>query len=512
MPSVTSNLMWGRTLGVYLAEGRLTLTELASTPSGRKVLSLTRLPVGAGGPGRTLKEWLVGRLKRRQRRNLSVCIGLAAEQTFFTTRTVAHTSNESPTAASLLSAGGGASLDPATSAADFIKSKLRRTTVYRIAACRRSLAEEFQEALREAGVQAMRLEPAPSCVLDAADRSARPPRAWKTVLRVLLGEGGGVAILAAGGKPLLWRRFALTAGQEAMSIASAARNLEVHARGSLGVTDVAGLFVQGKIEAGVADTLKSLMSTEVQVAPGEPLDDATYSLAMALSARRREQEHLDLFRPIYPPPSLAKMFPHQLAAGMLLAAAIAGGVLWNALTEAQDEYASLLAKNGSFAWAVEMKTEAIKTERKGLSDEVASVQQFLGTRAVWSNYLRDLPTRMPANSCLQSIVGSYELKLSSKTATRQANKSLIITGMAPYPDGGSVPKEIDALLDSLRSADLLRKAFPNVNLAEVKQRRDAGLNIAVFTIVATPNEKGKGEAKEENDRAGGGKEKAPAQG
>ena len=80
-------MAWGRALGVYLAEGHLTLTEVASTLLGCKVLSTVRLPVGDGGPGKTLKAWLQVNVKPRRRRKLSVCIGLAAEQTFFTTRT-----------------------------------------------------------------------------------------------------------------------------------------------------------------------------------------------------------------------------------------------------------------------------------------------------------------------------------------------------------------------------------------------------------------------------------------
>ncbi len=510
MSSVVEKLAWGRVLGVYMAEGHLTLTELASTPAGRKVLSTCRLPIEEGGPGKTLGAWLQAHVTPRRRRRLSVCIGLAAEQTLFTTRTFADVSHEAVTAASLLSASGSASLDPASATADFAKAKLHRTTIYRLAACRRELADEFNQALQSAGVPNARLEPAPGCVLEAADRTAKVPRTWKAYVRVLLSEGGGLAILVLGGKAMLWRRFAMTTGQEARSIASAARHVQIHAMTNLGTRDAANIFLQGKAEPALVEALRLESGAEVMAAPGVDLDDAAYSLAMALAARRKEPDRIDLFRSIRPPPSLARMFPRQLAVGMAVAAAAVGAILWNAVSELESECQRLRDQNASYKWAASLETEAIKAERKKLSDEVISVQNFLGTRVIWSNYLRDLPTRLPSNACFQSFLGAYELKTSTKATGRPANRSLAITGMARFADRGSAPREIDAFLDSLRSADLLRKTFPHVNLAEIKWRKDPGADIALFTILATPAEKAGGG--EEGDASDKGKDKSPAHG
>jgi Tfp pilus assembly protein PilN len=226
---------------------------------------------------------------------------------------------------------------------------------------------------------------------------------------------------------------------------------------------------------------------------------------MALSARRRDADHIDLLRSLRPPPSIAQVFPRQLATGMILAAAAVGLILWNTLAEIQDGHQRLMAQSASYKWAAALQTDAIKTERKGLSDEVSSIQQFVGTRAIWTNYLRDLPTRLPSNACLQSLTGTYEMKHAGKTAGRQTGRSLVISGMARFTDKGSAPKEIDAFLDSLRSADLLRKTFPNVNLAEIKWKKEPGADIALFTIIASPVEKAESGGEE---KAAAGKEKA----
>jgi len=509
MPSASGKWGWGRALGVYLAEGHLTLTEVVTTLAGRKVEPACRVPVGEGGPGKTLGEWLASHLTPRQRRHLSVCVGLAAEQTFFTTRTFEQGSEGAPTAATLL-AGSGGSLDAASAAADYVRSKLHHATVYSVAACRRSLAEELSQALREAGVEKARLEPAANALLDLADRSAKPPRAWKVFARVLLGENGGLSILVVNGRPVLWRRFALTKNQEAVSIASAVRHVEVHALSNLGVRGVTGILVQGSVEESLVDRLRQEVAAEVRAAPGPGKDAAAYSLALALSARKKESsDRIDLFKAIRPPPTLTEMFPRKLAMGMAMAAAAMALVMWYMLTNLEGEHQGLCTQNASYKWAQSVRTDVINGDRKSLSDEVTAVQQFLGTRAIWSNYLRDLPTRLPSNSCLQSFNGQYELKSMGKS-TQRVNRSLVMCGMVRFSDRGGAPKEIDAFLESLRGAELLKRTFPIVNLAEIKWRKDAAADIALFTIIATPVEKAPGSKDEEKKSPNA--EKAPAHG
>jgi len=83
-------------------------------------------------------------------------------------------------------------------------------------------------------------------------------------------------------------------------------------------------------------------------------------------------------------------------------------------------------------------------------------------------------------------------------------------GMVRFSDRGGAPKEIDAFLESLRGAELLKRTFPIVNLAEIKWRKDAAADIALFTIIATPVEKAPKSKDEEKTSPDA--EKAPAHG
>jgi Tfp pilus assembly protein PilN len=280
----------------------------------------------------------------------------------------------------------------------------------------------------------------------------------------------------------------------------------------LGIKDVAGLFVQGRVDEALADRVRQEMKLEVKAAPGAPPDAATYSLALALSARKKDQDRIDLFRSTRPPPSLAQVFPRRLAAGMVAAAAFMALVLWYNLSDLQEQHQSLCCQNASYVWAEGQGTDAIAGERKNLAAEVDAVQKFLGTRVIWSNYLRDLPTRLPSNACLHSFHGQYELKNMGKNVTQRPNQSLTICGMARFTDRGSAPKEIDAFLESLRGAEALKRTFPIVHLAEIKWRKEAAADIALFTILATPAEKAGGKDEAEDKPAASNDKKAPAHG
>jgi Tfp pilus assembly protein PilN len=503
---------WGRALGVYLAQGCLTLTAIASTPGGTKVQTTDQVRVGEGGAGQALQQWLESHLTPRQRRHVPVCIGLAAEQTYFVTRALNEMEGNTPAVETLLAGAAGG--DPNSMVSDSVRSKSHHASICSVAACRRAIAEELSQALKAAGTQNARLEPAPYAVLAAADRRARPPRAWKVLVRVLLGEGGGLALLVLNDEPVLWRRFTLVVGQEPHSIASAVRYVEVHAMTGLGLGRVAGVMVQGKIGESLSARLREELAGEVVIAPGEEPNEATYSLALALVARKVESGGINLFRPIRPPMTLGQMFPRKLAAGMALAAAVVTLTLGYVLMALDGECGNLRQQNAGYAWAQTLQTDAIERERKSLASEVSAVQGFLGTRVIWSNYLRDLPTRLPSNACLQSLTGSYEMKSTGKNETQRVNRSLTICGMARFTDRGSAPKEIDAFLESLRKADLLKQAFPVVRLAEIKWRKDAGADTALFTVIASPAEKAskkeKGKEKEENPEPKDGKTDAPS--
>ena len=115
------------------------------------------------------------------------------------------------------------------------------------------------------------------------------------------------------------------------------------------------------------------------------------------------------------------------------------------------------------------------------------MRRFLSSRIIWSNYLRDLPTRVPENACLSKVWASCELAdTSRKKQKRKPKKSMILCGVARFTDRRKAPKEIDAFLQSLRGMQRLKHDFPLVQLAEIKWRKQGDGETALFTILALP--------------------------
>ena len=113
--------------------------------------------------------------------------------------------------------------------------------------------------------------------------------------------------------------------------------------------------------------------------------------------------------------------------------------------------------------------------------EVQAVSKFISTHIIWSDYLNDLPTRLPENACLSNIWAVSEMKETNKKKQgRKAKKSLTMRGVTKFADGVAAPEEIEAFLESLRNVDLLRRDFPQVKLAEIKWRREGNSEIAMF--------------------------------
>ncbi len=491
MRSTCGKIRWGSALGVYLAEGRLTLTRAAMTPLGVRATDSTSAPVGEGGPAPILKQWLESNLTPRQRRAIPVCVGLGAEQTFFTTRTFEDDGQEqAPSVESLLASAGSASFDAANAAADYMMAKFAGTSTYSIAACQRKLAEDLLGAMTQAGITKCRLELAPWGLMELMRRRAKTPHGWKVRVRVVLGKEGGLAVLESGDRPLFWRRFGLAKDQEPINIASAVRHLEVHASQKLPPRKIAGVIVQGEVGDGLVEALRGQLNMEVIAAGGEAHDDSTYGLALAVRARKPRPDGIDMFRPLRPPPTIKQMFPRKTAALMVVLVAGMGLFLWDKASELEDDCRMVKRQNAGYKWAANVKTPDIENERKQLTDEVAAVQKFLATRIVWADYLRDLPTRLPPNSCFTMVAGTSEMQdMSGGSVQKKSNKSLTVRGMARFADRSSAPKEIDAFLESLRAVDILKRDFPLVNMAEIKWRKDVIGDIALFTIIAMPKQK-----------------------
>jgi len=262
------------------------------------------------------------------------------------------------------------------------------------------------------------------------------------------------------------------------------RSLQVYALQKLGVSRIDGLAIQGQMAKALADEISEFLSLDITAISDQSLNADVYSLGLALSARKSEAKSMDMFQALKPPPSLGKIFPRKLAAFVLLLIGAMGFLLWDKSQCLDQECQMVKRQNASIKWAHELGMGKIEKERKVLSGEVSAVERFLSTRIIWSDYLRDLPSRLPPNAYLSSVWGFSEFKgTSKKSHQRRSNRSLTMRGVTQFSDRESAPVEIDAFIDSLRNVEILRRDFPLVTLAEIKWRRDGGKDTALCTDV-----------------------------
>jgi len=491
-------------LGVYLAKRQLTVVQVAWSLGGLKPVALQCIPLDEPaaasddgspppGPGAVLAAWLRSQFKPAQLGRLRVCVGLSPQQTYFTTCVLEEPTQELPPPHALLARSGVSGMGDAerTAAAGHMVRLGDGQIGCCLAACRRDLADEIHPALAPLGLKHFRLEPCAWSLGELAHRRCRGPRSWRWTVRVLLGGEHGLALLTCEGQSVLCRPFAVQQGPMASAATSAVRSLLAHARTHLHVREVGGLVLQGQADETLAREVQEHTGLEALLSSDEGPGEAALAAGLALSARRGAGEGLDLLTHLRAPPSIRQIFPRRLAACLLLAAALMAGLLWDRWTSLQRDAEVVARQNASRAWAASLALAQISDQRKALTGEVSAVHRFLSTRVRWSDYLRDLPTRLPPNACLSHVWGFCELGESNGKNKVKPAKSLTLRCLSRFGDRYSAPREIDTFLDSLSQVELLQRDFPLVKLADVKWARgaDGESEMAHFTIIALPREK-----------------------
>jgi hypothetical protein len=498
-----AKLCLSRAIGVYIGKSRVTLTEVGTTIRGSTILAQSSEAIDDVGPAAALKKLLTDHLTPRELRSIPVRLGLRPQQTFFMTCTGNFGPQDEPSLDKLFAAcGASAELKAETMAADFVKpGKVKMATgqAWNVGTCRKSLAEELFSAVQDIGVKEVRLQPAALCLLHTVRRQDRKRKGWNVAIHVFLNDSVGLAVLAVSGLTVLWREFALASEDRVKGISSAVRVVRCHAWSLLQRPNVDGVIVHGPAGASLVDGFDGDIGIPIVVAEEDGLSEARFSHGLAQAARSEELPPFDLFRSLRSAPTILSMFPWKRAGCVVVAAVVMTFLMWNKVTAMNRQYEQLRRQNAERQWTQDKRTGEIKNERKQLMSEVSAVSKFVSTRVIWSNYLRDLPTRVPSNAGLSNLGGFCELKeTSKKQASRRTKKSLTLRGMTRFAKGQAAPEEIDAFLESLRNVDLLKKDFSQVQLAEIRWRREGSSEVAMFTVVALPGKKtGGGKESEE---------------
>jgi Tfp pilus assembly protein PilN len=510
MTGILGKISWSRSIGLYISGNRATFTEVGSTLAGKVILKEDSISLDKDKPGAAVKELLERNSNHRKCSNIPVCVGLGPEQTFFITCMCNFEQQEKPSLKDLLETSKiGSALNPDDIVTDYFrlgKIKLNGNQLWTLAACRQELAKELFTAIRETGAQNVRLQPGP-LTLPLTYKHRHNKKKWKIAIRVLLAEGDGLAVLEIEGRTLLWRGFAFADEPPLTKIISAIRTILAHTSISFKNPLVEVIILQGSKAGEYVKEISENLGMEVITEDAESLTDNRYSYGLALSAAgNNEQAGLDMFRNLREASGIMDMFPWKRVAAVVMAIACLGFVMLDKLNGLNQQYNNLKRQNAEYKWSKGKKTSEISKQQKQLLTEVEAVNEFLSSRIIWSDYLKDLPTRVPENACLSNIWGISEMKeVSKKEETRKVKKSLTIRGVTKFAEGVAAPQEIESFLESLRNVDLLKRDFPLVQLAEIKWRKEGTSEIAMFTVVAMPKKKSGGGGDSKGDSKGGSK-------
>ncbi|HEV3258170.1 MAG TPA: hypothetical protein VG013_14890 [Gemmataceae bacterium] len=493
MRALLAKLATQKVLGIYVGEQVVTVSGVAATPFGPIEFARQHAPYEAEQLPAVLDRLVASVAGGRKRRRLRVALGIPAQRVFFSTRPIRTADTDAPPEVLLHEVLQSPSLCIDDMVVDVVKAQPGKRRVASIVSTRKKYLAGLLAALEGCGVHAWCAEPAPCALLRAAARRRRAPRRARTVLRVFLGQGQGLAVVGTASLPLIWRSFALPAADEASALCSVARSLQtllVHC-GTEAAIDVAMVHgrpdLRGRLEE---QGLAGKLGVRLLWSDGPGLDDGDVAFGLGLGCLEPQPGTFDLARSLKPRPALWDIFPcGELAVQMALLLCM--GLFLNFHHEKVEESCrSVEAESRRHPWLDAVPDAQLEKDKKDLEQRVEAVKRFLGDRVIWTSYTQDVARRLPEKAALSSFQGVCELALARvpKVPAAEPKKSLVLCVAAPTAGQGSVPKEIDRFLRALRDQPLLQRDFPLVKLADIKWSKPlpGRSPAASFTVICLP--------------------------
>jgi hypothetical protein len=489
MKSVLARMAVQQGIGILADEHEVVLSQVAFTPVGPVEVARRREACPPDQLAAVLGRLLPPLLPRRGAFRTRVALGLPALRVFFSTRPIQTADADASPEVLLHEVLQSPSLNIDDMYVDMIRAQPGARPVASIVSCRRKYLAGQLAALEGCGVSPVRAEPAPCALLRVATHRHRGPRRSRAVLRVFLGESQGLAVLTAAKLPLMWRPFGLPAGGEEAAIRALVASLQVLGKFCGLDAGFDAVLIHGRPDLGPLFPPGSPpLGEDLKVArhDGPGLDPHEIAFGLALGCPP-SVEGFNLARTLRPRASLWEIFPWgetMAQAGLLALATMpmlghAGGL--------HREHRAVRAEFDRHAWAKDVPDEKLEKERKDLDQKVDAVRKFLDGRIAWTSYTHDIASRLPANLSMTSFQGLSELDLMKK-GTVKKKKSLVLGLSAPIGAGGLVPPEVDDFLVSLRFNPLLKRAFPEIELGDLKwfQPSAGAQPFASFTVVCLP--------------------------
>ena len=462
------------------------MSEVVATPFGAVEVARRSVPHGSEGLAAALTAALAPPAGCRRRR-WPTAVGLPAGRVFFSTRPARSPNNTSPEEL-LQRALYSPSIRVDDYVVELIKTGLGKVPVASVAACRKKYLTTVMSGLGESQTRPHRVEPGPCGLLRAASRCCRAPRRAKSVLRIVCNSTQGLAILTSFDLPLAWRYIELPAGHETTAIVSALRTLQGLAShyGMTGPLDL--LIVHGRpdLDEQLQDPrFASAIGVRVICCKEPELGPAAVALGLALGCLSQHGPAFDFSAALKPPASFRDIFPWgelALEGALILFMAM---LLWRHSDNLNQAYRVVQAENGRHKQFVSLPLASLEKENTELQRKLEAIREYLDSRLPWTSYMHDFSAHMPEGVTLLSLFGQWEMGNGAGNA--RPKRCLVLSASVPIAPNGSMPREIDTLLGTLRNDPLLQQDFPQINLAGIRRSQSfGGLGSAELTVVCQP--------------------------
>ncbi|MFA5293670.1 MAG: hypothetical protein WC496_11655 [Phycisphaerae bacterium] len=507
MSGILEKLCWGRAIGVYFHGDRVSITDVGNTIKGLATLNQQSFEIGDEDPVQSLSNILQEYIKNRGGKNTPVCLGLKPEQAFFITSAAECEQQEQLRDKLLDYAGFRTAEERNEVVADYFKiNKVKSSAgqLWSVGVCQKENSKGLYNAIGQAGFKHFSLKPTPWAMAAFSAKLPKKSKSWKVLIHIFLNETGGLAVLVVEKNIMCWKIFAFSQSEPMDKIESAIRSILIQSTVTLFRPMVDGIVLEGPKAGKFGQEVYDRFGIETAAVEGPEFADFQFSHSLAMSARHREVTQFDIFRELRPKPTLKQMFPWKLAAMVVFAACCMAFMMWQRTSRLTESYINFKKQNAAYKWAQKKTTRELASEKLSLLTETQAVEKFLSTRIIWSDYLRDLPTRLPPNVSISNIWAVCEYADSSKKVAgrKKINRSMSLRGMTLFDKGRASPEDIEAFMESLKKVDLLQRDFPNVQLADIKWRRQGDSDVATFTVMASPDKSAKGKKQEKGGSEG----------
>jgi Tfp pilus assembly protein PilN len=491
--SMMNKLALRKDIGLALGDHAVGAAEWATTPLGRVEVFRESEPIGDDGLAPAVGRLLKRRFTKEELAKARVTIGLPALRVFFSTRPIQADNREASPEILLHEVLQSPNLSVDDMIVDMIRLRPGQRPLASIVACRKKYMAGVLSALAAAGVEPCVAEPSPCALLRDAARRLRPPGRSRAFARVILGDGRGLAVLmTAPEAPLMWRPFDLAPGREAAAIRAAVASLGSLGRfcGQEGELDT--VLVHGRPDLGpLAEVVEAeaLPGVKLLRHDAPPLDEAAIAAGLA-EGPGPGASAFNLVRSLGRGLSFWEVFPWGQAVLQVAALVAASLFLRHHLIEARAEARGALNEDARYAWAARVPTDKLRAEKKDLEQRLDSVRTFLASRVSWTAHARDMAARLGPAIILTSFQGTAELE----GGRGKPRRSLALKLAAPIKKAGGMPREIDAFLRALRDAPLLKRDFPEIELANLQwtaaiSTSPSATPTATFGVTCSPGSK-----------------------